>query len=261
MDFDFDYGAELSAGAGINRVNPGVGNQFGVLKSVIHLGKCPNNFGKTVKDPVNKVCLVFELKGNLVPEEDTENDSITGLHPETGEPLDHTMTLNLMKGDNAALTKIMAALVSKKEMDAGTIKGWSQLIGRPVSFDIVGSDKKDDDGKPKYYDIKNVVMPAAIVKSQIPALKNAGVGHCLLSQLTKDAVLACNMYNDVQMGMMKSEEYKAGTHPAIAIIEEIRKEQPKYATVETKADKPADGATGATTPAQPAEQVTSDEEF
>lgn len=262
-DFEFDYGAELAESTGVKRVNPELGNQFGVIKSIIHLGKCPNNFGKTVKDPVNKVCVVVEMKGNLVPEDDEDNDSITGLHPETGEPLDHTLTLNLTKGDNAALTKFMSALISKKEMDAGTVKSMDQLIGRPIGFECIGSDTKGDDGKPKYVDIKNLTSVPAIIKSQIPALKNTGAGHCRLSQLTKDAVLACNMFNDVQMGMMKSEEWKAGTHPAIALIDEIRKEQPKYAMAETKADKGSESTTGGESgkPAAEPEAVDAQEEF
>lgn len=264
-DFDFDYGADLAEGNGVKRVNPEVGKQFGRLKAVIHLGKCENNFGKTKKDPVNKVCMVFELKGNLVPEDDEENDTITGIHPDTGEPIDWTTTINLTKGDNAALTKIMSALISKKEMDAGTIKGFDQLIGRPVDFEIVGSDKLDDDGKPKYYDIKNITMPAAIVKSQIPELKNPATTyppHCKLPMLTVDAVLATSMYNDVIKGMMTSEEWKAGTHPAIALVEEIRKTQPKYATATAKDDKAAGSDTGATQqPSVPTETVDATEEF
>lgn len=262
-DFDFDYGAELAEGNGAKRVNPEVGKQFGRLKAVIHLGKCENNYGKTKKDPVNKVCLVMELKGNLVPDDDEENDTITGLNPETGEPIDWTTTMNLTKGDNAALTKLMSALISKKEMDAGTIKGFDQLIGRPLDFEIVGSEKTDDDGKPKYYDIKNISMPAAIVKSQIPELKNPAnyPAHCKLPMLTVDAVLATNMFNDVQMGMMKSEEWKAGTHPAIALVEEIRKTQPKYATATAKSDNATGEDTGAQKVAAPTETVDPKEEF
>jgi len=257
---DFDYGADVAEGSGVARVNPEEGQQYGVLKSVIHLGKIASTYNKKPKPPVNKVVLNFELKGNLVPE--GEDECITGLHPETGEPLDHSLTINLTKGDNAMLTKVMAALISKKEMTEGTVKGWDQLIGRPVGLDIKGSEEKVE-GKPKYVDIKAVTAAPAALKAQIPALKNPGVGHATLPKLTVAALHECNMFLDVQMGMMKSEEWAAGTHPAIALVEEIRKENPKYATAEVKGDKPAAGGTEGDSgkpPVEP-EAVSSDEEF
>lgn len=259
MDFEFDFGAELAEGNGVKRVNPEEGLQYGVLKSVIHLGKIGSSYQGKPKPPVNKVVLNFELKGNLVPE--GEDECITGLHPETGEPLDHSITINLTKGDNAMLTKVMAALISKKEMTENTVKGWDQLIGRPVGLDIKGSDEKVD-GKPKYVDIKGISAAPAALKAQIPGLKNPGVGHATLPKLTVAALHECNMYLDVQMGMMKSEEWSAGTHPAIALVEEIRKENPKYATAEVKGGKAADSATGTDNkPAVEPEAVSSDEEF
>ena len=256
---EFDYGADLAEGTGVARVNPEEGQQYGVLKSVIHLGKIVSFYNKKPKPPTNKVVLVFELKGNLVPE--GEDECITGLHPETGEPLDHSLTINLTKGDNAMLTKIMAALISKKEMEAGSVGGWDQLIGRAVGLDIKGSEEKVD-GKPKYVDIKAVTAAPAALKAQIPPLKNAGVGHVRLPQLTVAALHECNMYLDVQMGMMKSEEWAAGTHPAIALVEEIRKDNPKYATAEVKGDTAAQEQSGEPQkPAAEPEKVDSDEEF
>lgn len=258
-DLDFDYGAELAESTGVKRYNPEVGPQFGVIKSIIHMGKCPVSFGNTTKAPVNKVCIVIEMKGNLL---EADNDEyISGLHPETGEPLDGSVSINLNKGDNAALTKFMNAVITKKEFDAGTVKSLDQVIGRPVGFDVVGSKEKDDDGHHKYVDIKNIVAVPALIKPQVPALKNAGVGHCRLSQLTKEAVLSTHMLFDVMKGMMKSEEWKAGTHPAIALIEEIRKEQPKYATAKASDDKPTESGTGANKPATETEQVDATEEF
>lgn len=257
---DFDYGADVAEGSGVARVNPEEGQQYGVLKSVIHLGKIASSYNGKPKPPVNKVVLNFELKGNLVPE--GEDECITGLHPETGEPLDHSLTINLTKGDNAMLTKVMEALISKKEMTEGTVKGWDQLIGRPVGLDIKGSDEKVK-GKPKYVDIKAITAAPAALKVQIPALKNPGVGHATLPKLTVAALHECNMFLDVQMGMMKSEEWAAGTHPAIALVEEIRKENPKYATAEVKGRKPAAGDTEGDSgkpPVEP-EAVSSDEEF
>lgn len=263
MDFEFDYGADLAEGSGVKRVNPEEGLQYGYLKSVIHLGKIGGVYKGKAKDPTNRVCLNFELMGNLAGED--ADDYISGLHPETGEPLNHTLTINLVKGDNAMLTKVMAALVTKKEMEANSVKGWDQLIGRPVALNIKGSDTKGDDGKPKYVDIKEISQFPSALKPLITGMKTPGVGHCLLKDLSLAAMDEVNMFIDVQMGMMKSEEWKAGTHPAIALVEEIRKENPNYAKAETKAAGGDDGAqkpTGSDQPqGAPAETVEANEEF
>ncbi|QHJ80725.1 MAG: hypothetical protein [Bacteriophage sp.] len=262
-DLDFDYGADLSEGSGFDRVNPEVGVQYGYLKSVVHLGKIAGNFEGKAKDPTNRVSLNFELMGNLAGED--ADDYISGLHPETGEPLTQPVIVNLTKGDNAFLTKVMGALISKKEMEAGTVKGWEPLIGRAVTLDIKGS-KSLKDGKPEYVDIKGISQFPSALKPLATGIKHAGVGHVLLKDLTKEALEEVNMYLGVQKGMMESEEWKAGTHPAIALVEEIRKDNPNYAKATGKGDKPADGAQGATGGAQqqqgaPAETVSGNEEF
>lgn len=261
MSFEFDYGADLAEGTGVKRVNPEVGNQYAYLKSVIHLGKIAGDFDGNPKPPTNRVCLNFELMGNLAGED--ADDYISGLHPDTGEPLNQSVTVNLVKGDNAFLTKVMAALVTKKEMELGSIKGWEQLIGRPVTLDIKGS-KKMKDGKPEYVDIKGISVFPSALKAVATGIKHPGVGHCTLPALTKEALDEVNMYLDVQMGMMKSEEWKAGTHPAIALVDEIRKTNPNYAKAASKSEKAADGAeqgAEAQTPATPTEAVDSNEEF
>ncbi|WP_188754146.1 hypothetical protein, partial [Pedobacter psychrotolerans] len=116
---------------------------------------------------------------------------------------------------------------------------------------------------PKYVDIKGITQFPAALKPTIKGIKNAGVGHCLLKDLSIAALDEVNMYLDVQLGMMKSEEWKAGSHPAIALVEEIRKENPNYAKAKAKDDKPSDDATGGSQqPAgAPAEKVDADEEF
>lgn len=261
MDLDFDYGADLAEGSGVNRVNPEVGQQFGYLKSVIHLGKIANYYKGKLKDPVNRVCLNFELIGNLVPE--GEDGCITGLHPDTGEPLDKSVTVNLTKGDNAMLTKVMGALITKKEMTEGTVKGWEPLLARPVGLDIQGSKELGEDGKPKYVDIKGISQFPPALRAALTGMKHPGVGHCLLKDLNLAAMEEVNMFIDVQKGMMLSEEWKAGTHPAIALVEEIRKDNPNYAKVSEGGDSSADGAQGQQQQAQsnPQETVDSTEEF
>lgn len=259
MDFEFDYGAEIAEGSGVKRVNPEEGLQYGYLKSVIHLGKIGSTYKGKVKDPSNRVCLNFELMGNLADAE--SDDYISGLHPETGEPLNHSLTINLVKGDNAMLTKVMAALVSKKEMETNAVKGWDQLIGRPVTLNLKGSEKKGEDGKPAYVDVKEISQFPSALKPLIKGIKTQGVGHCLLKNLTLEAMDEVNMYIDVQVGMMKSEEWKAGTHPAIALVDEIRKTNPNYAKATKAADDGAQAATEGEPKGEPAESVTANEEF
>lgn len=258
-DFDFDYGADLAEGGAAARVNPEVGMQYGYLKSVVHLGKIGGSFKGKAKDPTNRVSLNFELMGNLAGED--ADDYISGLHPETGEPLNKEVIVNLVKGDNAFLTKVMGALITKKEMEAGTVKGFDDLIGRPVTLSIEGSDEKVD-GKPKYVDIKGVSPFPSALKPLATGIKHQGVGHVKLKDLTEAALDEVNMYLGVQKGMMLSEEWKAGTHPAIAIVEKIRETNPNYAKAKAADDKPSDAADDKQEPAgAPTETVSSDEEF
>lgn len=261
MSLDFDYGADVAEGTGEKRVNPEEGQQFGRLKSIIHLGSIVSIYNGKPKPPANKVVLNFELVGNLVPE--GEEGSITGLHPDTGEPLNHSIAINLTKGDNAKLTEFMKAAISKKEMEDGSVKGFDDIVSRAFGLDIVGSKEKGEDGKPKYLDIKSITAVPAALKALIPALKNPGVGHVRLGQLAEAGAAAleeCNMYLDVQLGMMVSEEWKAGTHPAIAIVETIRKDNPNYAKAKGKATEGAEGAAAGNTPA-PTEKLDAGEEF
>lgn len=249
---DFDYGADVTEGSGTVRVNPETGLHFSRLKSLIHLGCVEREYKGTKKEPSNKVVAVFELKGG--------EDGVDDLHPETGEPLTISIAFNLIKGDNSFMnSKLLPALVSKKEAEAGTIKGFDDLIGRPCQLNLEGSKALTEDGKHKYVDIKAMSAVMSMVASTIPPLTHAGVGHCRLSQLSLAALDEINMYIDVQEGIMKSVEWAAGTHPAIALVEEIRKEQPNYAK-----SKPADAsAADSSTKPSPAqtEKLTKDEEF
>lgn len=250
---DFDYGAEIAEATGVKRVNPEVGLHFARLRSIIHLGSIAAMYKGKPKPPVNKVAFIFELKGDL--------DEIDDLHPDNGEPLSIGIGVNLTKGDNAKLTEVMAALITKKEMEEGTVKGLDDLIGRCTQLNLKGSKVTDDDGKPKYVDIDALSPVAKAFAAQIPELSVAGVGHCRLSQLTIAAMDELNVFIDVQEGMMKSEQWKDGSHPAIALVEEIRKERPNYAKAEKKAEDAAGGAQQGNEPQKPAETMDSNEEF
>lgn len=250
---DFDYGADIAEATGVKRVNPEVGLHFARLRSIIHLGSIAAVYKGKPKPPVNKVAFIFELKGDL--------DEIDDLHPDTGEPLCIGIGVNLTKGDNAKLTEVMAALITKKEMEDGTVKGLDDLIGRCTQLNLRGSKATDDDGKPKYVDIDTLSPVAKAFATSIPELTIAGVGHCRLSQLTIAAMDELNVFIDVQEGMMKSEQWKDGSHPAIALVEEIRKERPNYAKAEKKAEDAAGGAQQGNEPQKPAETMDSNEEF
>lgn len=251
---DFDYGAEIAEATGVKRVNPETGLHFARLRSIIHLGSIAAVYKGKPKPPVNKVAFIFELKGDL--------DEVDDLHPDTGKPLDIGIGVNLTKGDNAKLTEVMAALISKKEMEEGTVKGLDDLIGRCTQLNLKGSKTLDDDGKPKYVDIDALSPVAKAFAAQIPELTVAGVGHCRLTQLSLAAMEELNGFLDVQEGMMKSEQWKDGSHPAIALVEEIRKERPNYAKAEKKAEDGAGGEPqGNSEPQKPAESMDGNEEF
>lgn len=251
---NFDFGAEVAAAAGgAKRVNPEVGLHMARLKSIIHLGTIVSIYKGKPKPPVNKVAAIFELKGG---------EDVDDLHPETGEPLTIGMNFNLIQGDNSVLNKMfLPALVTKKEFEEGTVKGFDDLIGRCCQLNLKGSKALDEDGKHKYVDIENMSAVMKAVAAGVPEIVNKGVGHCKLPDLTIEALDELNVYIDVQQNIMVSEQWKDGTHPAIALVEEIRKERPNYAKAQKSDEESAEGQQQPSQPAAPAEKLAEDEEF
>lgn len=246
----FDFGAELESAGGFKRENPVEGLHAARLRSIIHVGRCVRKYQGKDKSPCNSVVAVFELK--------EESD----VHSETGEPLTFTVDFDLKDGDKSYLnTKFLPALLTKAELESGSIKGFDDLIGKACQLDLIGSKAQNDDGTPKYVNLKAMSPMHPKLQAVTDQLKAAGAGHCRLSQLNATAMDELNPYLHVQMLMMTSDEWKAGTHPGIALVEEIRKERPDYAKTKASAEDVAGGAQVQSAAAAPAEKLSTEDEF
>lgn len=235
IDFDsFDFGADLAeGGGGFTIENPKVGPHAARLRDIIHLG-CIGDSRYPDKAPSNRAVAVFELK------EDEDK------HSQTGDPLLFPYMFNLVKGDNSFMnSKLLPALITAEEIKAGSIKSFDDLIGKTCQLDLSGSkelykDEKTGEELPKYINLKGI---SALHPKLIPVtdeLVGGGVGHLRLKDFNAVALEALNVFMHVQEGIMKSTEWADGTHPAIPLVEEIRKERPNYAKPKAKGtdDKP-----------------------
>ncbi|UOW66379.1 hypothetical protein vBAspATola_36 [Aeromonas phage vB_AspA_Tola] len=246
---NFDFGAELASAGGFTRENPAEGLHAARLRSIIHMGKCQRTYSGKLKDPCNSVVAVFELK------EDSD------VHSETGEPLVFHVDFDLKDGDKSYLnTKFLPAMLTKSELESGAIKGFDDLIGKACQLDLEGSKAKNDDGTPKYINLKSMSPMHAKLVAITEPLKVSGAGHCRLAQLSAAAMDELNPYLHVQMLMMTSEEWKSGTHPGIALVDEIRKERPDYAKAKAK-DEKSSGDAQAPSGDVPAEKLSTEDEF
>lgn len=240
----FDYGADPVEAGGGSFKNPAVGPHTSRLRSLIHVGMFAGTFEGKPKPPAPTVIAIFELND----EGDFEEDEVT--------PLTSSKDFGLKKGDKSFMTKLIAALDS-----TGKSKGFDDLIGAACTIDIKPGKEKNDDGTPKYVNFGGVsAMPPKFAKMVTPLVEGLGVGHVRFKDITKEALMELHPIRHVADILMKSIDYPGSK--AEAIINEIRKENPKFA-VRTKEDQPADGAAPRpdTPPDEPPPNMNEQEEF
>lgn len=247
---DFDYGAELEA-SGFKKELPVEGLHLARLQSIIHLGKCVHVYQGEAKAPCNTAVAIFELKEE------------TDIHSETGEPLTFSVEFTLKDGAKSFLHKtLIPSLVTKADQAAGTVKSFDDLIGRVCQLDLKPSKGLNEDGSPKYMNLSAMSAAHAKMIAVTDELKNVGSGHLRLKDFNKEALESLNSYIHVQQLIMKSVEWDDGSHPAIPLVEEIRKTNPDYAKAKPKEAESAEGeAEQSKAPAGPVEEVKADEEF
>ena len=252
-----DYGAELAeGGGGFTIENPKVGPHAARLRDIIHLGKIGDKRYPD-KPPSNRAVAVFELK------EDEDK------HSQTGEPLLYPYMFNLVKGDNSFMnSKLLPALITAEDIKAGTIKSFDDLIGKHCQLELSGSketykDEKTGEELPKYVNLKSIGALHPKLVAVTDDLVGGGVGHLRLADFNMKALESLNVFMHVQEGILISEEYQAGTHPAIPLIEEIRKERPNYGKPKAAgaSDKPKGKDEPAATGSAEPENLSADEEF
>lgn len=243
---EFDFGADLAESAGgLSFENPKVGTHAARLRDIIHLG-CIGDSRYPDKEPSNRAVAVFELK------EDEDK------HSQTGDPLLFPYMFNLVKGDNSFLnSKLLPALLTQEDIKTGAVKSFDDMIGKGCQLELSGSkdtykDEKTGEELPKYINLKGISSLHHKLAAITDDLVGGGLGHVRLKDFNKECIEPLNMFMHIQEGIMKSVEWKEGTHPAIPIIEEIRKERPNFAKPKAKDDKNGKPDAGNSQAQQPA---------
>ena len=215
---DFDYGTEHEIKEpGGDFKQPTEGDHSARLRSLIHVGMYRETFNKEKKKPFPQVIAIFELK----EDDDFEDDGVT--------PLTISKSFPLKKGDKAFMTKFLAALDPQKKA-----KGFDDVIGAACTITCKGGKEKNEDGSPKYINFGGLAGLPAKFASMLEPLAVEGVGHVPFDQITKAAIMELNPVKDVNMVLMESENYKGSV--AEKIINEIRKDNPEFATRKKKDD-------------------------
>ena len=213
---DFNYGtSEEIKEPGGDFKNPTEGDHSARLRSLIHVGMYRETFKGEKKKPFPQVIAIFELK----EDDDFEEDGET--------PLTISKSFPLKKGDKAFMTKFLAALDPQKKA-----KGFDDVIGAACTVTCKGGKEKNEDGSPKYINFGGLAGLPAKFASMLEPLSVEGVGHVPFDQITKAAILELNPIKDVNMVLMESENYKGSA--AEKIINEIRKDNPEFATRKKK---------------------------
>lgn len=240
---DFNYGTEEEIKEpGGDFKNPTEGDHSARLRSLIHVGMYRETFKGEKKKPFPQVIAIFELK----EDDDFEDDGVT--------PLTISKSFPLKKGDRAFMTKFLAALDPQKKA-----KGFDDVIGAACTVTCKGGKEKNDDGTPKFINFGGMSGLPAKFAAMLDPLTVEGVGHVPFDQITKETILELNPVRDVNMVLMESENY-AGSK-AEAIINEIRRDNPDFATRKKK-DDPSNGNDKASEkPEEREPDLPEDEEF
>ena len=239
----FDYGTEHEIkDPGGDFKNPTEGDHSARLRSLIHVGMYRETFNGQLKKPFPQVIAIFELK----EDDDFEEDGVT--------PLTISKSFPLKKGDRAFCTKFLAALDPQKKA-----KGFDDCIGAACTVTCKGGKEKNDDGTPKFINFGGMSGLPAKFAAMLEPLTVEGVGHVPFDSITKEAIFELNPIKDVNMVLMKSENYQGSS--AEAIINEIRRDNPDFATRKKK-DDPSNGNDKASEkPEEREPDLPEDEEF
>lgn len=244
---DFDYGTnEEIKDPGNGFKKPAVGDHSARLRSLIHVGMYREEFKGEMKKPFPEVIAVWELK----EDDDFEEDGVT--------PLTITKSFPLKKGDKAFLTKFLAAMDPQKKA-----KGFDDLIGGACTIACKGSKDLNEDGTPKYVNFGGISGLPAKFAAMLEPLVVKGAGHVRFEDITKEAILELNPIKDVEMVLMKAENYSGSV--AEEVIKAIRVDNPDFAVRKASDKDKGEGTASGSKPQEKAEEkptdLKEDEEF
>lgn len=230
---DFDYGGEVAENkSGFKQAN--VGTRNARLYSLLRIGSYREIFrqkGKAeeVKAPAPYAFAIFHLLGKADKEED-------------GSPMFFVKGFPLKKGDKSFLhSKFIPAFGGFAKH-----KGFGTMTNQLVSLNLKGSKEQNEDGTPKYVNFGSI---AEIGEDTLELLEGApqyaalpdAPGFILEGELTAEHLKMLAPVREFADVVMQTEEFKAGTHPAQAVIQALFDSNPELYTRKAKDDKPSDG--------------------
>lgn len=213
----FNYNSGLEAGETLAETSststkqPQAGVHQARIRSIIHLGKCPqiDMVTKKFKGFAHKAVVVFEL----MEDHDFADDGET--------PLTVAKDITISTSKKSGLSILISTFVK----DDGTpAQDYNELIGCSGNIELVKRDK--------YINCKNwseggISSMHPKMRAMLPELSGNGVGNVKFSEITPKALREMHAWNHVADMLMKSENYEGSAGEAA--VEEIRKTQPDYA--------------------------------
>lgn len=251
MSEEFDYGGEVAESTGKFK-KATVGTRNARLYGLMRLGTYCEVHEGVEKEPAPQVVSIFHLLGK----EDVSED---------GEPMFFNKTFPLKKGEKSFLHRAGNGFISA----FGGLtknKGFGDMINKLFSLNLKGSKKLDDDGKPKYTnfgsmsEIAEETLELLEASGKYAALENP-VGFLTESQLTEEALMMLHPTMEFAGILMKTKEFKEGTHPKQGLIQSMYDKDPERYTIKETEDSTPNGANTEPKGTAKPEELDGDEEY
>lgn len=253
---EFDYGGAVAETVS-NFKNPKVGARNARLWGLIRVGTFAETYRNKgvaeIKAPAPYAFAIFHLLGK----EDKLDD---------GSPMFFIKGFPLKKGDKSFLHKTFIPAMGGMAKH----KGFTTMGNQLVSLSLKGGKELNEDNTPKFV---NFASMAEISEDTLELLENAPAfapladapGFLLESELTELVLSKLHPVREFAETVMATEEFKAGTHPAQALIQAMYdKDTERYTRKEKKSDD-EDGGDGdgkqTPAPAGKVEALQEDQEF
>lgn len=221
---DFDYGGEVAVTVSKFK-QPEEGSRNARLYGLLRVGTFQESHDGKLKDPAPQGIAIFHLLG--------KKDKL-----DDGDPMFFTKSFPFKKGDKSFLHRKANGFISAF---GGLTKhsGFPSMINGLFSLKLEGGKAQNDDGTPKYV---NFAGMSEIGEDTLELLEAAPayaplespVGFLTEGQLTKEALELLHPTREFAGIIMQTQEFKAGTHPSQAIIQEVYESDKERYTIKKK---------------------------
>ena len=224
MARDFDYGAEVAVGGGVNYKNPTPGAHDTVITAIVHIGSFADLFVKGNKREPKPPCNYVLVQSTLMGPDDKNED---------GSPIQKWKAMPLKHGDRAGLTAFMAAMDPAEVM-----KGFNDVIGVPVTTTWKeNQDKgKNEDGTWKAVNLTGYTNAAGrladLIRVDFQASGITPIGHVAFKDITLEILedIPAYLISQYFLSEGNGDNLSYAGSPVEAIINAKRIEDPDWKT-------------------------------